>query len=113
MRRSKPMVVPRHSTLKGAFVPITISPVHSYLDAFPKHSFLHLASIEEVATPSSLPFSPVVLAQDAAGELSELQLPAKCRHNRNTCSARARYVTPLREIHITQPRARAFFRTQL
>ena len=106
-RRSQPVVVPRHSTLKGAFVPITISPVHSYLDAFPKHSFLHLASIEEVATPSSLPFPPVVLSQDAAGELSELQLPAKCRHNRNTCSARARYVTPLCEIHTYHATTRA------
>ena len=48
------------STFKGGGVPIIISPVHSYLDAFPRRSFLHLASIEEVTTPSSLPLFEVV-----------------------------------------------------
>jgi hypothetical protein len=48
------------SAFKGGGVPIIISPVHSYLDAFPRRSFLHLASIEKVATPSSLSFYEVV-----------------------------------------------------
>ena len=60
MRRSQSMMVPRLQRLRGGAVPIIISPVHSYLDAFLRHSFIHLAFIEEVATPSSLPFYEVV-----------------------------------------------------
>lgn len=63
MRRSQLMMVPRLQRLRGAAcqsLSTIISPVHSYLDAFPRRSFLHLASIEEFATPSSLSVYEVV-----------------------------------------------------